>query len=155
MKKKLTTLLILLVFLGILAYLRWGNQTPSFAPLTQSPLDESETDKDTPPRIEGLNSTIESSNNGYTEHVSIASHRIFIPDKEEFTREVIQMITENSLYGILFSYDIKGYPNGLRITVYLNESACRSGNSSFEISYTQDGSRGFMYNIKDDPEKFV
>ncbi len=83
------------------------------------------------------------------------SHRIFIPDKEEFSREVIQMIIDNSLKGILFSYDINGYPNGLYVTVYLNESSCRSGNSSFKISYTQDIQNGFRYNIKDNPEKFV
>ena len=65
------------------------------------------------------------------------------------------MIIDNSLKGILFSYDINGYPNGLYVTVYLNESSCRSGNSSFKISYTQDIQNGFRYNIKDNPEKFV
>lgn len=105
--------------------------------------------------IEGYSSTIESFSNGYIQDVSIVSHRIFIPDKEEFSREVIEMIIDNSLKGIMFSYDVNGYPNELHITVYLNESACRSGNSSFKISYTQDIQYGFMYNIKDDPEKFM
>lgn len=105
--------------------------------------------------IEGYSSTVESFKNGYVQDVSIVSHRIFIPDKEEFAREAIQMIIDNSLKGILFSYDINGYPNGLYITVYLNESSCRSGNGSFKISYTQDIENGFRYNIKDDSEKFV
>lgn len=105
--------------------------------------------------IEGYSSTIESFSNGYIQDVSVLSHRIFIPDKEKFAREVIQMIIDNSLKGIMFSYDVNGYPNELHITVYLNEAACRSGNSSFKISYTQDIQNGFRYNIKDDPEKFM
>jgi len=105
--------------------------------------------------IEGYSSTVESFSNGYVQDVSIVSHRILIPDKEEFSREVIEMIIDNSLKGIMFSYDVNGYPNGLYVTVYLNESSCRSGNSSFKISYTQDIENGFRYNIKDDPEKFV
>ena len=153
MKRYIIFIGILIIFFSV--YLQCENRTLSFSSLTQAFLDESETDKDTPPGIEGLNSTVDSSSNGYTENVSIVSHRIFIPDKEEFAREVIQMITDNSLKGILFSYDIKGYPNGLHITVYLNEASFRSGNSDFEIYYIQDGSYGFMYNIKDDPEKFV
>lgn len=153
MKRYIIFIGILIIFFSV--YLQCENRTLSFSPLTQAFLDESETDKDTPPGIEGLNSTVDSSSNGYTENVSIVSHRIFIPDKEEFAREVIQMITDNSLKGILFSYDIKGYPNGLHITVYLNEASFRSGNSDFEIYYIQDGSYGFMYNIKDDPERFV
>ena len=153
MKRYIIFIGILIIFFSV--YLQCENRTLSFSPLTQAFLDESETDKDTSPGIEGLNSTVDSSSNGYTENVSIVSHRIFIPDKEEFAREVIQMITDNSLKGILFSYDIKGYPNGLHITVYLNEASFRSGNSDFEIYYIQDGSYGFMYNIKDDPERFV
>ena len=105
--------------------------------------------------IEGYSSTIESFRNGYVQDVSILSHRIFIPDKEEFARDVIQVIIDNSLKGILFSYDINGYPNEFHITVYLNEAAYRSGTSSFKISYTQDRQYGFMYNIKDNPEKFL
>lgn len=131
------------------------NPTARFAPLTQLPLDETVTTEGNESLIEGYSSTVESFGNGYVQDVSILSHRIFIPDKEEFSREVIEMIIDNSLKGILFSYDVNGYPNGLYITVYLNESSCRSGNSSFKISYTQDIQNGFKYNIKDDPEKFV
>lgn len=159
MKKKWTTLFIIFIFFGILACLQWGNLTidtitpnPHFAPLIQAPSNEHEVNEDNISQIEGLNSTVDSSSNGYTENVSIVSHRIYIPDKEEFAREVIQMIIDNSLKGIMFSYDINGYPNELHITVYLNEASFRNGNSDFEINYIQDGSYGFMYNIKDDPE---
>ena len=162
MKKKWITLLVFSIFISILVCFQWengvkdkSNPTPRFALLTQFSLDESVPTDDNEPQIEGYSSTIESFKNGYVQDVSIVSHRIFIQDKEEFSREVIQMIIDNSLKGILFSYDINGYPNGLYVTVYLNESSCRSGNSSFKISYTQDIQNGFRYNIKDNPEKFV
>ncbi|MEY8484985.1 hypothetical protein AALD74_24705 [Lachnospiraceae bacterium 48-21] len=161
MKKKWVTLLILSIFIGILIYFQAKNEvkmlnpTPRFAPITQFSMNKFESNDDNESQIEGYSSTIESFSNGYIQDVSIVSHRIFIPDKEEFAKEVIQMIIDNSLKGIMFSYDVNGYPNELHITVYLNEAACRSGNSSFKISYTQDIQNGFMYNIKDDPEKFV
>lgn len=161
MKKKWVTLLILSIFIGILIYFQAKNgvkilnPTPRFAPITRFSMNKFESNDDNESQIEGYSSTIESFKNGYVQDVSIVSHRIFILDKEKFAREVIQMIIDNSLKGIMFSYDIKGYPNGLHITVYLNEASFRNGNSDFEIYYIQDGSYGFMYNIKDDPEKFV
>lgn len=161
MKKKWVTLLILSIFIGILIYFQAKNgvkilnPTPRFAPITRFSMNKFESNDDNESQIEGYSSTIESFKNGYVQDVSIVSHRIFILDKEKFAREVIQMIIDNSLKGILFSYDVNGYPNGLYITVYLNESSCRSGNSSFKISYTQNIQNGFRYNIKDDPEKFV
>ena len=162
MKKKWITLLVFSIFISILVCFQWengvkdkSNPTPRFAPITQFSLDKTVSTESNKSLIEGYSSTIESFCNGNVENVSIVSHRIFISDKEEFSREVIQMIIDNSLKGILFSYDVNGYPNGLYITVYLNESSCRSGNSSFKISYTQNIQNGFRYNIKDDPEKFV
>lgn len=161
MKKKWITLFILSIFIGILIYFQAKNgvkilnPTPRFAPLTRFSMNKFEPNDNNESQIEGYSSTIESFSNGYIQDVSIVSYRIFIPDKEEFAREVIQMIIDNSLKGIMFSYDINGYPNELHITVYLNEAACRSKNSSLEISYTQDIQNGFMYNIKDDPEKFM
>lgn len=131
MKKKVFTRIVISVLIVILIYLQYGRET------------------------EGYDSTIESFENGYTENVSVISNRLFIPDKEKFAKEVIQQITDNSLKGIMFSYDLNGYPNELNISVYRNESSYKNGNSSFEISYTQDIKNGFRYNINDDPEKFV
>ena len=104
MKRYIIFIGILIIFFSV--YLQCENRTLSFSPLTQAFLDESETDKDTPPGIEGLNSTVDSSSNGYTENVSIVSHRIFIPDKEEFAREVIQMITKPLMNVIMMIDDI-------------------------------------------------
>lgn len=148
---------MIFTFIGILivSFVDTLYPPPRFAPLNRLPLDETRATESNEPQIDGYSSTIESFKNGYVQDVSIVSHRIFIPDKEEFAREVIQMIIDNSLKGIMFSYDVNGYPNGLYITVYLNESSCRSGNGSFKISYTQNIENGFRYNIKDNPEKFV
>lgn len=105
--------------------------------------------------IEGCDTSVESFDIGYFEHVSVISNRLCVFDKENFAEQVIQEITNNSLKGILFSYDIQGYPNGLHITVYMNDYDYRNGKSRFEISYSQDKEYCFRYNIKDNPEKFT
>ncbi len=155
-----TYIRILIIFFS--AHLHCGskildalNPAPRFAPLPRSSFAEFTANDDIELLVEGYSSTVESFSNGYIENVSILSYKMFIPDKEDFARQVIQIITDNSLKGMLFSYDVDGYPNELNITVYLNESSCRNGNSVFRISYTQDQQFNFMYNIKDNPEKFT
>ncbi|MEY8410488.1 hypothetical protein AALB51_04475 [Lachnospiraceae bacterium 62-26] len=37
----------------------------------------------------------------------------------------------------------------------LTQAPSNEHDSDYEIYYIQDGSYGFMYNIKDDPEKFM
>lgn len=130
MKKHLIFVTITIFFMVSLAYTQWGREP------------------------EGCNTRIEIFNDGYLEHVSITSNSICIFDKENFAEQIIQKITGNSLKGIMFSYDIQGYPNGLYITVYMNKSSYNSEKSKFEISYLQDDKYGFQYNIKDNPEKF-
>lgn len=55
----------------------------------------------------------------------------------------------------MFSYDIQGYPNGLHITVYMDDPDYRNGKSYFMISYLQNDRYNEKYNIRDDPEKFT
>jgi hypothetical protein len=131
MKKKNLALVLITIFISVPIYLQYWRMT------------------------EGYSSIVESSKNGYIENVSIVSNKLFITNKEKFAEQIIQDITDNTLKGIMFSYDIQGYPNGLYITVYMNNASYNSGKSSFEISYSQDRKYGFQYNIKDNPEKFT
>lgn len=131
MKKYLIFVTITIFFIVSLAYTQWGRE------------------------VEGSNTRIEIFNDGYLERVSITSNSICILDKENFAEQVIQKISNNSLKGIMFSYDIQGYPNGLYITVYMNNASYNIGKSKFEISYLQNSEYGFQYNIKDNPEKFT
>lgn len=131
MKKHLIFVTITIFFTIPLVYLQWGRD------------------------VEGCNTSIETFNDGYSETVSLIAYKIYISDKEEFAEHAINKIVDNSLKGILFSYDIQGYPNELHITVYMNNSSYNSGKSKFEISYSQSSEYGFQYNIKDNPEKFT
>lgn len=131
MKKKRFALVLTIIVIIILGYLQYGRE------------------------IKGYDSIVESSENGYIENISIVTNRLFIANKGNFSKQAIQKITDNSLKGIMFSYDIQGYPNGLYITVYLNDTDYRNGRSCFEISYLQDDRYDEKYNIKDNPEKFV
>ncbi len=130
MKRCLIFIVITICTLFLLSYLQWGRE------------------------LDVCNSRIESFNGGYYENISIIANSIYIFDKEEFAEQIIQDIIDNSLKDILFSYDIHGYPNGLHITVYMNEYARKNGKSNFEISYSQDSNYNSAYNIKDNPDKF-
>ncbi len=133
MKKKRFALVLTIIVIIILGYLQYGRE------------------------IEGYDSIVENSENGYIENISIVANRLFIANKGNFSKQAIQKTIDNSLNGIMFSYDIQGYPNGLYITVYLNDTDYRNGKSSFEISYLQDGEGEYdeKYDIKDDPDKFT
>lgn len=131
MKKIHTLFFTVIVFFILLAYLQWGRE------------------------IEGCDTRIETFNDGYSESISLIANKIYISDKENFAEHALFKIVDNSLKGILFSYDIQGYPNELHIIVYMNNSSYSSGKSKFEISYLQDSEYGFLYNIKDNPEKFT
>ncbi len=131
MKKKNFTLVLIIIFISVLIYLQYGKST------------------------EGYSNTIETSESGYIENISIVSNKLFITNKEKFAEQIIQDITNNTLKGIMFSYDIQGYPNGIYITVYMNDHDYRNGKSYFKISYLQNDRYDEKYNIKDDPEKFT
>lgn len=131
MKKKTFALVLIIIFISVPIYLQYGRI------------------------IEGYNSIVENSENEYIENISIVSNKLFITNKEKFAEQIIQDITDNTLKGIMFSYDIQGYPNGIYITVYMNDHDYRNGKSCFKISYLQDSEYGFQYNIKDNPEKFT
>lgn len=130
MKRHMIFAVITIYSLLLLSYLQWGRE------------------------LNICNSRIDSFDGGYYENISLIANSIYIFDKEEFAEQIIQDIIDNSLKDILFSYDIHGYPNGLHITVYMNEYARKNGKSSFEISYSQDSSYNSTYNMKDNPDKF-
>lgn len=131
MKRKIFNLILIIIFISVLIYLQYGSVT------------------------EGYNSIVENSENGYIENISIVSNKLFITNKEKFAEQIIQNISDNTLKGIMFSYDIQGYPNGIYITVYMNDHDYRNGKSCFMISYLQNDRYNEKYNIRDDPEKFT
>ena len=63
------------------------------------------------------------------------------------------MCQNNSFHSIRFPTDIKGYPTGLDITVYLNRKKVEKGESVCKIEFSTDDFAE-EYDIKNDAEKF-
>lgn len=130
MKKKIITIFTIAILITIIFYLQFCREE------------------------EVYNTNIESFKNGYCEHVNVIANKLIILDKEKFAEEAISKCINNTYKGIMFSYDIKGYPNELTIQVYLSESDLKSGKESFRVYYAQDKKYHYKYNIKENPEKF-
>ena len=87
--------------------------------------------------------------------LTIIANREEIDNKEEFAKLLIERVRNNDFKTIMFSYDVKGYPVGLQMSVYLSEKAWQDRkkepymNISFEQESIVNG-----YNIVDDYDKF-
>ena len=57
----------------------------------------------------------------YEEYISVIANKVWISDKEKIAEELVKKCIENNFQEIMFSYDLRGYPNGLHITVYTNK----------------------------------
>lgn len=130
MKRKRIFIATGILILTLLIYLQWGRE------------------------IKACNAMTQSSSNFRSENVSIVANTLYIRDKTEFAKQMVQRCRDNSFKEIRFSYDL-GYPNELTIDVYLNETAWRHGDKNFTIHYAQDGGSSGEYNIVENPDKFV
>lgn len=91
------------------------------------------------------------SNNFY--NLSIIANRKEIDNKEEFALQLIEQVRNNDFHKIQFSYDVKGFPIGLEMRVYLTEEDKANGNLFMCVRFTQENIIN-EYNIVDDYEKF-
>lgn len=95
-------------------------------------------------------STISSMN---YEYCAIIAYRDQIPDKIEFARKLVEMCRENEYETIKFATDVRGYPSGLYLNVYLTQKDFKNGKIYMKIKYvTQEYDQNS--NIKDDIEKY-
>ncbi len=95
-------------------------------------------------------STISSMN---YEYCAIIAYRDQIPDKIEFARKLVEMCRENAYKTIKFATDVRGYPLGLYLNVYLTPEDLENGKIYMKIKYvTQEYDQNS--NIKDDIEKY-
>lgn len=90
----------------------------------------------------------------YAESITIVANTLYIGNREEFAKRMIQKCIDNSFKEIKFLYGTK-YPNELTIIVYLNKISWKQGNESFRIYFVQNDRYGYRYNIRDNPEKFT
>lgn len=79
-------------------------------------------------------STISSMN---YEYCSIIAYRNQIPDKIEFARKLIEMCRENDYETIKFATDVRGYPLGLHLNVYLTKKDFENGKIYMKIRFIQ------------------
>lgn len=95
------------------------------------------------------------SDNFYMQELTVTANKLFILDKRKFSEEIIEHCRNNTFHDIHFSYDLSGYPNQLRIFVYTNSQSLKKGNLNFIIKYTSPAGFNDIYNIKDNPEKYI
>lgn len=87
------------------------------------------------------------------EYCSIIAHKIHIFNKKEFANLIVKMCKENSFQNIKYATDVRGYPAGLYLSVYLNEKDFKQGNCYMEIKYIAPEYMKSI-NIKDDEEMY-
>lgn len=81
-------------------------------------------------KVEVKNTRIINYQYGYTEYINLVANKLYIADKSEFAKEVINIFVDNSFDDVKFSFDLNGYPSDLIITVYMNKW---NDNKAFEI----------------------
>lgn len=129
MRKKVSFFIGIVAFVVLLAYLQWGRD------------------------VKVCNSRLETSGEYRSENIAVIANTLYISDKEEFARQMVQKSVDNSFKEIKFSYDM-GYPNELTIDIYLNETLWENGDRYFRINYVQEEKFSSQYNIRENPEKF-
>lgn len=90
---------------------------------------------------------------GVIEDITVILHQKQEDNFEECAREIIERTVKNNFCGIIFSWDIHGYPLELTATVYLSEADKKEGSVLFEMEYRQNDTE-YQYNISDNPEYF-
>lgn len=93
------------------------------------------------------NSNSSLTNEGYIENITVVVDKEEIIDYEACAWEIIDHCISNDFRSVKFSYDIKGYPNGLSATVCVKSS----NESVFRMDYVTDS---YKYNIKDNPDMY-
>lgn len=86
------------------------------------------------------------------EYCSIIAYRNQISDKIAFARKLIEMCRENDYETIKFATDVRGYPSGLYLNVYLTKKDFENGNVYMKIKYITK-TYNQNSNIKDDMYK--
>lgn len=113
MKGRRSVILIGLVLIVlIITYLQWGRE------------------------VKVCDSSIEKSENYYSENLTIITNKIWVIDKEEFANDMVQKSIDNSFKNVRFSYDL-GQPNELCIVVFVNNMRYRRGEPNFTILFRQ------------------
>ncbi len=71
----------------------------------------------------------------HEQQLTITANKILIMDKKQFSAKLIQRCLANDFQEVLFSYDVTGEPDRIRIIVFPNELLKKLNRGSFTIVY--------------------
>lgn len=114
MRKKIITIVILILVLGIgyVGYLQFGRE------------------------INAVNCISMTASNYYQERLTVVLNKLVLTkSEEEAAKEIIRKVIANDFYKMKFSFDVQGYPNELRVSVYKTDIDLQNGKELFEFSY--------------------
>lgn len=97
-----------------------------------------------------LVSTINSMNH---EYCSIIVHAKPIFEKTKLALFLIELCRENNFDNIKFATDVRGYPSGVSLSVYLTDNDFITGNQYMNVRYEMIEDRKDS-NIKNDPKNY-
>lgn len=98
---------------------------------------------------DAVNSTVE---NGVC-RLTVIVNRDYIDNKEKFAYEVIDMCRRNSFHSIKISTDVYGWPESLKIKVYLKKDDINRAPPLMQILYEPEY-KGKGYDIRSDYELY-
>lgn len=102
----------------------------------------------------GIPDVVSSTTFGTDHHLTVVANSDKIEDKEEFARTVVHMCKDNSFHSVKFSTDIRGYPTGLDILVFLSRKDIEERKEPVCKIKFKTGDSNKDYNIKDDVSKY-
>lgn len=111
MRKVKIILPILILFIGILLYLQFGRN------------------------VEVISTTSTTSDQFYEQGMTVVANKLIIPDKVAFAENLLDRTRRNDFKEVLFSYDVLGYPDRIKITVYPNRICMKLCRGSWNIEY--------------------
>lgn len=79
----------------------------------------------------------------------VSANKLFIPDKEKYSDELLTQYKENSLPNIFLSTDLAEKPEKISFTIYTNKLFYKLGHYSFVATYyLEDNSENYSLEIE-------
>ena len=71
---------------------------------------------------------------GYDVSLVVTANKLFIPDRREFAKRIVQMAAKNQFDDMYLSYDFPGYPDTITVKVYTNSLTKALGSPAVTVS---------------------
>ena len=72
--------------------------------------------------VEVISTTSTTSDQFYEQGMTVVANKLIIPDKVAFAENLLDRTRRNDFKEVLFSYDVLGYPDRIKIKVYPNRN---------------------------------